>query len=341
MVAPAAAATSAPAQTVTPTPTPGPTQVPGPTEAVTLAFGGDVHFEGMLDAKVRADADGMLSAIAPVLEAADVAAVNLETAVTDGGDPAPKQYVFAAPAEAFDALAGAGVDVATLANNHGMDFGVAGLRDTLEHADEAGFPIIGAGRDETAAYAPWVTTAGGRTLGFIGATQVLDSFALEAWVAGPERPGLASAKENGVERLLSAVQRADAEVDTVVVFVHWGREGDSCPLPRQPELAQALSEAGADIIVGGHAHRLQAGGFLGDTYVHYGLGNFVFYARGGPGAQSGVLKLTIAPDDTVSSEFVPAVISGGVPVPLEGADADAAVARWEALRECTDLLPRS
>ena len=337
-VNPAPASTASPSRPApTPMPSPTPTPTPGPTEPVTLAIGGDVHFEGMLDAKVRGDTQGMLSAIAPLLETADVAAVNLETAVTESGEAAPKQYVFAAPTEAFDALASAGVDVATLANNHGMDFGVTGLTNTLDAAEDADFPIIGAGRDEGAAYAPWLTESGGRTLGFIGATQVLDSFALEAWVAGPDRPGLASAKENGIDRLLRAVRQADGEVDTVVVFLHWGREGDTCPLPRQQELAQALSDAGADILVGGHAHRLQGAGFLGDTYVAYGLGNFVFYARGGAGAQSGVLTLTIAPDDTIAADFLPAVISGGVPVPLEGAEADAARQRWESLRDCTGL----
>lgn len=312
-----------------------------PTGPVTLAFGGDVHFEGELDAKVRNSPDTMLEAIAPTLSAADVAVVNLETAVTEGGVPSPKEFNFAAPAQAFTALHAAGVDVASVANNHGMDFGRSGLEDTLSAAQDAGFPLIGAGRNAQEAYSPWITTVEGRTVAVIGATQVLDTFALEAWVAGPDKPGLASAKEQGIERLIAAVEEAETGADTVVVFLHWGREGDTCPLPRQPELAQELVSAGADIVVGGHAHRLQGAGFLGDSYVAYGLGNFIFYARPGPGSDSGVLLITIEPDDTLRPEWVPARISGGVPEPLTGAAAQSAVQAWNDLRGCTGLSDQS
>ena len=88
-----------------------------------LAFGGDVHFESPIRERLAASPASVLAPIAPVLRRADIAMVNLETAVTDRGVPAPKAYVFRAPASAFDALKAGGVDVATVANNHGMDFG--------------------------------------------------------------------------------------------------------------------------------------------------------------------------------------------------------------------------
>ncbi len=90
----------------------------------------------------------------PTLAQADLAVVNLETAVTDGGTAQPKQYVFRAPPSAFDALENGGVDVATMANNHGMDYGVQGLRDSLAAARKARFPVIGIGLDDDQAYKP-------------------------------------------------------------------------------------------------------------------------------------------------------------------------------------------
>ena len=57
--------------------------------------------------------------------------VNLETAITEGGSPVGKEYNFRAPAQAFEALRVAGVDVVTIANNHGVDYGPDGLADTL------------------------------------------------------------------------------------------------------------------------------------------------------------------------------------------------------------------
>ena len=101
------------------------------------------------------------------------------------------------------------------------------------------------------------------------------------------------------------------------MFLHWGIETQTCPSPDQQQLARTLVDAGADIVVGGHAHRLQGGGRLDAAFVGYGLGNFAFYARGGPGAQTGVVLVTATGRDIDAYEFVPAVISNGVPQPLE------------------------
>jgi poly-gamma-glutamate capsule biosynthesis protein CapA/YwtB (metallophosphatase superfamily) len=126
----------------------------------------------------------------------------------------------------------------------------------------------------------------------------------------------------------------------VVVDLHWGRELEGCPIDRQRALAPKLVAAGADVVVGSHAHVLLGGGYLRGAYVHYGLGNFVFYARGGVTAQSGVLLLTLRGRAVTKAAWVPAVISGGIPLPLEGAAAERAVAAWQALRGCTGLAAR-
>src|SRR5919109_3203822 len=101
---------------------------------VVLAFAGDVHFESPIRERLAEDPRAVLSAIAPVVRRADLAVVNLETAVTTGGAPAAKQFVFRAPGTAFAALEAGGFDAASMANNHGMDYGEAGLRDSLAPA---------------------------------------------------------------------------------------------------------------------------------------------------------------------------------------------------------------
>ena len=82
------------------------------------------------------------------------------------------------------------------------------------------------------------------------------------------------------------------------------------------------------------------GGYLRGAYVHYGLGNFVFYSGGGVTAQSGVLLLTMRGRAVTASKWVPAAISGGIPIPLEGAAATRAVSSWQSLRRCTGLAAR-
>ena len=70
---------------------------------------------------------------------------------------------------------------------------------------------------------------------------------------------------------------ADGSADVVVVYLHWGTRGKGCPTDAQRRLATDLIEAGADVIVGSHAHQLQGDGRLGAGYVAYGLGNYAWY----------------------------------------------------------------
>ena len=309
----------------------------GSGKPVVLAFGGDVHFEGALAAKLAASPSTVLSPIAPVLGQAHIAVVNLETAVTNGGSAAAKTFTFRTPATAFAALRGGGVDVATMANNHGMDFGEAGLRDSLAAARSQRFPVVGIGRDDRQAYAPYRRTVAGQRIAVIGATQVLDDHLVSAWTAGPGKPGLASAKD--APRLLRAVRQARRTSDTVVVFLHWGVELMGCPSSAQRTLARQLTRAGADIVVGGHAHRLQGAGRMGGPLVAYGLGNFVWYGTSELSTRTGVLLVTATGRRIDRYRWVPARIADGVPRPLAGADAQRAVSSWRSLRDCTGLEP--
>ncbi len=178
----------------------------------------------------------------------------------------------------------------------------------------------------------------GQTVAVIGATQVLDDNLIRAWTAGPDKPGLASAKDE--ERTVRAVREARGRSDTVVVYLHWGQERRACPLDQQRSLARRLVAAGADVVVGAHAHVLLGGGYLDRAYVDYGLGNFVFYARGGAGEGTGVLTLTARGRNVSNARWTPARISGGVPRSLSGAAEESAVRAKERLRGCTGLAAR-
>lgn len=319
----------------TPSSPPSAHAAPTPTAPVTLAFGGDVHFMGVDGARLADDPSSAIGPAARVLRSADLAMVNLETAVTTRGTPAPKQYTFRAPASAFTALRAAGVDVVTMANNHGMDYGQVGLADSLAAARTAHFPVVGIGVDDDAAFRPYRATIHGDRIAVIGATQVLDDNLISAWTAGPGHPGLASAKDE--PRLLAAVRQARASADTVIVYLHWGRELSSCPTDAQHELMPKLLTAGADVVVGSHAHVVLGGGWSGQSYVDYGLGNFVFYSGSGPTAESGVLQLTVRGRSVTRASWAPMRVTNGVPVPLTGSAARAASAHWNSLRGCTGL----
>lgn len=324
--------TPSPQASVTPTPTPTPIVRAVPTTPITLAFGGDTHADGRSRSALGADG---LAAITPLLRDADLTMLNLESAITTRGTAADKAFTFRAPPVFLTRLRDAGVDVVTAANNHGRDYGQVGLEDTLAAEKARGLPIVGIGKNAAEAFAPFRTTIKGVRVAALGATQVLDAELAASWSATDSKPGLASAQDP--TRLVAAVRSARANSDLVIVYLHWGTERVTCPTARQRRLAQALEDAGADIIVGAHAHRLLGAGRHGDAYVSYGLGNFIFSTAGGPGAETGVLKLTVSARRVTKEQWLPAVISGGVPRPVHGAQAERQLRSWQRLRGCTDL----
>lgn len=312
------------------------------TGEVTLAFAGDVHFQAHLE-RLVARPRGALGPIAATLRAADVAMLNLETAVTERGRRDPKEledaddrYHFRTTPRALDVLAAAGVDVVSVANNHAGDFGAAGLADTLAAARDAAVEVVGAGRDEAEAFTPYRVTEDGVDLAFLAADTVFREGSSDVWAAGPDSAGIAAAREARPGALLDAVREAAAVDDVVVVYLHWGREYQGCPTQRQRLLARRLAEAGADVVVGSHSHVLGGAGWSGDTYVGYGLGNFAWYHDRQP--ETGVLSLRVDRDGVVDDAWTPARIApGGRPRPLAGSARRAAVDRWTARQRCTGL----
>lgn len=336
-----AAAGPAKSATATPRPKRGSPLSPdwtGDGRPVTLAFGGDVHFEGSLGGRLAADpATALDGNIAKLLSGSDLSMTNFESALVYGScpDPQPKQFVFYAPPSAVTAFKAAHVSVVTEANNHGEDCGQAGLAQSLAIAKNAHFAIIGVGRDAAQAFAPYRAVIHGQRIAIIAATEVIDSDLIAAWTATGSQPGLASAYQE--RELVAAVQAARKTADTVVVFLHWGTETQECPNSIQEPLAIALVKAGADIVVGTHAHVQLGAGYLGSAFVDYGLGNLAFYDTTPPETYSGSLLITVTGRHIDSYRWHPALIESGLPIPQTGPAATAAVRRWYSLRHCTDL----
>ena len=304
---------------------------------VTIAIAGDVQFVEKT-ATLLNDPDSAFGPVSDVFRRADLAMVNLESAVTTRGTPEPKYHHFRAPSTAYVALRAAGIDAVTIANNHSLDFGRVGLGDTLDFAEKSGVQTFGAGRTATEAYAPWISRVKGTTVAVLGISQV-DQLA-SSWSAGDHRSGIAHASD--VSRSLGAVRAASARADLVIVFMHWGQEGNACPTTEMTSFARRLADAGADAIVGTHAHLLQGDGWLGSTYVAYGLGNFVWRRNDAFSNDTGVLRLGVGADGTVEPDFVPAVIdrNTGQPIPVTGSEADRVMRKFHSLRACTGLAGR-
>src|ERR687897_3039960 len=167
--------------------------------SVTLAFAGDIHFEGRLAALLdRRGAN--LGPMRSVLRSADVAVVNLESALTSGGSRAEKElevpsrrYWFRSPPSALAVLERSGVDAVAMANNHGADFGASGLRDTFRADRGSPLSVIGVGADPAQAFRPYETSVNGVGVAVFAA----DASPLESesaiWNVGSGGPGIARA----------------------------------------------------------------------------------------------------------------------------------------------------
>ena len=308
---------------------------PGP---ITIAFVGDINIEGPLGVRFESTPEDFVGPFAAVLRGADLAVGNVEAAITTGGVPVEGRPAFRVPPTLLDALGTAGVDVVSVANDHGIDFGPDGLAETLDVAGRSSAPaVVGVGPDEDGAFAPHIAIVGGHRVAVIGATQVIEPEDIAAWTAQSDAPGVASAKR--VDRLAAEVEAVRDEVDTVVVFVHWGVEGDDCPSTSQQELAAALVEAGADVVVGSHAHRVQGAGRLGEAVVGYGVGDLLHGRPGLDDTEGAALLVSIDGRRVEGYEWVPVRVVDGVPEPVTGDDAIEVMEEWEARRDCAGLEP--
>ncbi len=307
-VTPAATTTAAATSTTAVVPT---TQ---PDLTWTLLAGGDVLMD-------RSEAAGVdpFAGIEPSLASADIAVVNVEMVISERGEPADKKYVFRAPPSAAERIAAAGVDVASLANNHAMDYGPDALVDTVDLLEANGVIALGAGATSSDAYGHQVIEVRpGVRVAFVGASMVVPL----GVPASQTRPGIASAYQR--DRVLANVRVAAEEADVVIAVVHWGIERMTCPEGRQRDLAFELLRNGADAVIGHHPHVLQPVVFDDGRLVAYSLGNFVWHYRSGITGDTGVLQIDFDGTEMLGWSFHPHLLDvNGAPVPAsEGARLD-------------------
>jgi poly-gamma-glutamate synthesis protein (capsule biosynthesis protein) len=348
---PTGSSSSATTETTNPT-TSGVRGPLGNGQSVTFAFAGDTHFVDRWDSEGGANYAGipvladqlkgdplhLLAPIAPLLSSADLAMVNLETAITERGEPvAGKAFHFRSPAESFRALEAAGVDVVTMANNHALDYGPVGMADTFDAIVSSRVAVVGIGHNAHEAYRPYRSVINGQRVAIFGAVDWLEPALVPAWTATANQPGLAFSIDR--RPLLAAVAAVRPEVDTLIVFMHWGVEQTHCASSEQSSLTQSLLSAGADIIVGSHAHRVFGAGHIGGAFVAYGLGNFVYWREDGESGSSGVLLVKATGRHVDHYSWIPARITHGVPVPEHGATASLDLNTWTQRRTCSGLSP--
>ncbi len=247
-----------------------------------------------------------------LFERDDLSVVNCECAVsTRGSQSSDKPFHFRGDPAALPAMKAAGVDAANLGNNHAYDYGPEALLDTVAHMKANGIAPVGAGRNPAAANAPAVFERNGWTIAVIGFDKVVDPWPTA--VAAPGHPGTADGHD--LDAMVRATASAKKDADLVIVCIHWGVELDTAPRADDVALGNRLVDSGADVIFGGHAHRLQPLGTRNGRPIFYSLGNFVWPNFSVAGATTAVAEVRVRPQRRFTGRLLPAYISSpGHPV---------------------------
>jgi poly-gamma-glutamate synthesis protein (capsule biosynthesis protein) len=212
---------------------------------------------------------GNAGAVRELISGADLAIANFE-------NPAPNRFtwhtsktVFTADPTLIDGLANAGIDYVSLANNHIGDAGDNGILQTIANLKKRGLKSSGAGKDQAAAHKPAILEANGTRIAILAYDAIAPGYH-----AGTDEPGSAKLTFGRVEAGIKAARKSGAKV--VIVYPHWGVEYRYSPFENQQRLARRILDAGADMIIGNHAHYAAAVEIYKGKPIWYALGNFVF-----------------------------------------------------------------
>lgn len=274
-----------------------------------------------------------MAATKEITAAADLTVISLEAPLIDGCPYHGSGLIFCGQNGFTAALAAAGVDVATLENNHIANYGPTGIADTEEALAAAGIDF--ADRDTAA-----VRDVRGLKFGFLAFNGVEDTIDRGAMTA--------------------QIRALRPQVDVLAVAVHWGAEYVSLPQTAPGiaeddpvEIAHLAVDAGADLIIGNHPHWVQAVELYkgkhalsgAEGFIAYAHGNFIFDQMWSYETRVGVIgRYTFYDDALVGVEFIPTLIENyAQPVPMQGAEAQAVLDRMKAASEelAKELTQRS
>jgi poly-gamma-glutamate capsule biosynthesis protein CapA/YwtB (metallophosphatase superfamily) len=256
--------------------------------AATLVFGGDVMLGRRVGQRISAGADPFAE-IAPILQKADLAWVNLECVIAEAGQPQKeKPVLLRAPLAAIECLRRAGVKAVGLGNNHAADFGTDGLREMRTRLEDAGLQPTGAALDRAEAFRARIVTAPSGV-----------RVALLPFLCEPGSPLIASSEDRPA--LARAIAEARAQADCVVALPHWGDENQAAVNEEQRGLARWLIDRGVDLVVGAGPHCVQAADAYRGRPIFYSLGNLIFDGPGPSPAWSRgeLLKVEVSADGRI------------------------------------------
>jgi poly-gamma-glutamate capsule biosynthesis protein CapA/YwtB (metallophosphatase superfamily) len=325
--------------------------------------------------RTRDDLDpAFLEALAP-LQQADVAFCDLETPLTRTGYPKEKIVTLRADPELVEDIRDMGFHVASLANNHSVDYGEDALLATIDLLGEQGIQAVGAGKDIDHALAPVIVNANGAKVAFLACSALLPVGA----AAGPGRPGMAPIHvhtafevnpyyqmeepghppfvrtrpdEADLAAVTAQIREIRDSVDFIAVSVHMGYGFWDDLAEYERTLSHALVDAGADVVLGNHVHTIHGIEVYKGKAIMYSPGNFVAQQprEGQPPevlaiyeqmSDDAYIALLDVADGTYALRLIPTTVNEeGLPVVVRGEHFQAIAGRVERLSAVLDTKTR-
>ena len=271
---------------------------------ITLIAAGDILVN-------RDNPDSLLAKVAPAMKQGDITFAQCECSYSERGQRADDRGWggFRAHPRNIPAIAHAGIKVVSIAGNHTSDYGPDAFCDTLDNFQQNGIKTIGGGRNIKEARTPALFEIDGTRVAFLGYNSIIKP----DWVAFENRPGQAPLRvmtfyeqldwqpgtpakvwtfpvQEDMLAIESDLASARQIADIVVVSVHWGVHHKSEAAMYQIEAGHRMIDAGADLILGHHTHRLNPIAKYKGKFIFFGLGNFAF--QSGKDPNDPYLKIT-------------------------------------------------
>ena len=237
---------------------------------------------------------------------------NLETPITDHDmklfNDKDEIFYFQSPGGSEKILEYAGMDIASLANNHIKDCGNKGMFDTKKRLEKINVAPVGVGKNIEDALKPVFMWHRGTRVAFFAFDRVIPR---SVW-AGPVTPGCGGGSD---ELLCQAVKSVKGKVDAVVVSIHWGKEvvrdyPVEKPQAEQVALGHKLIDAGASVILGHQSHAAGPVERYGNGVIFYSLGDFVFAGRHSASHRTGMMvRVSVSERGLESYTIIPVNIN--------------------------------
>lgn len=243
----------------------------GVNRATFLAFG-DINLGRMVGQRIlKGEVDFPFKKIDLTKDSADIVFANLESQLSNqNGETVSKKsnIVFTGPPEGAISLRTASIDVVSTANNHALDYGIRGLKETIDHLTSEKVLYVGTSKSRKTLYDPLIIEKNNIKFAI---------FAITAFVNFNPKGWMYSVAANDTIRLQQGIEKYRDSVDVIIVSYHGGVEYTNRPVEQSRDFAEWCARSGVDLFIGHHPHVTFGVQQRYGKYIIHSLGNFVFY----------------------------------------------------------------